>query len=56
MANPEHLKILKQGAGIWNAWRNEHKTGRIYLSNVCNACVRARPLRPPLTMEVSERA
>ncbi|MGA2786959.1 MAG: toll/interleukin-1 receptor domain-containing protein [Verrucomicrobiota bacterium] len=24
MANPEHLKILKQGVEIWNKWRFEH--------------------------------
>jgi len=24
MANPEHLKILKQGVEVWNKWRNEH--------------------------------
>jgi len=21
MANPEHVKILKQGAEVWNKWR-----------------------------------
>ncbi len=21
MANPEHVKILKQGAEVWNRWR-----------------------------------
>jgi hypothetical protein len=25
MANPEHLEILKQGVGVWNKWRTEHK-------------------------------
>ena len=24
MANPEHLKILKQGVKVWNEWRNNH--------------------------------
>jgi len=24
MANPEHLKILKQGVQQWNWWRDEH--------------------------------
>lgn len=24
MANPEHLKILKQGGGVWNKWRLDH--------------------------------
>jgi len=25
MANPEHLKILAQGVGVWNAWRLENE-------------------------------
>jgi hypothetical protein len=25
MANPEHLKILKQGVEVWNKWREENK-------------------------------
>jgi len=25
MANPEHLKILMQGATVWNAWREENR-------------------------------
>jgi len=24
MANPEHVKILKQGVGTWNQWRKDH--------------------------------
>ena len=24
MANPEHLKILKQGVEVWNKWRMEN--------------------------------
>jgi len=24
MANPEHLKILKEGIGVWNEWREKH--------------------------------
>ena len=24
MANPEHLKILKQGVEVWNKWREEN--------------------------------
>jgi hypothetical protein len=24
MANPEHLKILKQGVDVWNLWRKDH--------------------------------
>jgi hypothetical protein len=24
MANPEHVKILEQGVGQWNKWREEH--------------------------------
>jgi uncharacterized protein YjbI with pentapeptide repeats len=26
MANPEHLKILKQGVEVWNQWRDENPT------------------------------
>jgi hypothetical protein len=39
MANPEHLKILKQGVKVWNAWRKEHENERIDLSgaNLSNA-------------------
>ncbi len=25
MANPEHLKILKKGVGMWNRWREENR-------------------------------
>jgi len=36
MANPEHLKILKQGVEVWNKWREEQKgvevdLGKAYL-------------------------
>jgi len=24
MANPEHVRILKQGFGVWNQWRKEN--------------------------------
>jgi hypothetical protein len=24
MANPEYIDILKQGAGVWNQWRDEN--------------------------------
>lgn len=33
MAKREHLKMLKQGVGVWNKWRNEHKDVRPDLSN-----------------------
>mgnify|MGYP006447990633 CR=1 FL=1 len=26
MANPEHIKILKQGAEVWNEWRSKNPT------------------------------
>jgi hypothetical protein len=33
MANPEHLKILKQGVEVWNTWRKEHSGEVFDLSN-----------------------
>src|SRR6266567_736115 len=32
MANQEHLEILKQGAVVWNRWRDEHADIRPDLS------------------------
>jgi hypothetical protein len=32
MTNPEHLEILRQGAKVWNKWRNEHVSVRPILS------------------------
>jgi TIR domain/Pentapeptide repeats (8 copies) len=32
MANPKHLKILKQGVKAWRAWRKENRDERIDLS------------------------
>lgn len=34
MANPEHLKILKQGVEVWNRWRAENPEVRPDLSDV----------------------
>ena len=33
MADPKHLKILKQGAEVWNKWRSEHKDVQPNLSH-----------------------
>lgn len=33
MANPEHLKVLKQPASDWNEWRNAHRGPHIDLSD-----------------------
>ncbi len=33
MANPEHLEIIKQGAEVWNKWRNEHPTVKPVLNH-----------------------
>lgn len=32
MANPEHLKILKQGVAVWNEWRQDNPQIRPDLS------------------------
>jgi uncharacterized protein YjbI with pentapeptide repeats len=34
MANPEHLKILKQGVEVWNKWRIENPKVRPDLSGL----------------------
>lgn len=34
MANREHLKILKQGAGVWNKWREDNPTIKPNLAKV----------------------
>jgi uncharacterized protein YjbI with pentapeptide repeats len=34
MANPEHLKILKQGVDVWNRWRRKNPEIRV---DLCNA-------------------
>lgn len=34
MANPEHLKILKQGVEAWNGWRKNHPSVRPDLTGV----------------------
>jgi uncharacterized protein YjbI with pentapeptide repeats len=33
MANPEHVKIIRQGADVWNQWRTEHPTIKPDLSD-----------------------
>jgi hypothetical protein len=33
MANPEHLKILKQGVDVWNRWRKENPSIQPQLTN-----------------------
>ncbi len=34
MANPEHLKILKQGVEAWNQWREQNPQTKPDLSGV----------------------
>ena len=47
MANPEHLKILKQGVDVWNKWREENSNIYLDLSNanLSNANLRYTNLR-----------
>jgi uncharacterized protein YjbI with pentapeptide repeats len=33
MANPKHIEILKQGAGVWNKWISTHPRNQTDLSN-----------------------
>ena len=43
MANPEHLKILKQGVEVWNRWRKENPEVRPDLKEAClDGCRLAR--------------
>src|ERR1035437_3252873 len=42
MANPEHLKILKQGVKIWNAWRKERELESISINLAYANLKRAR--------------
>ena len=42
MANPEHLKILKQGVKIWNAWRKERELESISINLAFANLKRAR--------------
>ncbi|MDB4303653.1 toll/interleukin-1 receptor domain-containing protein [Desulfosarcina sp.] len=39
MANPEHVRIIKQGAKVWNKWRevNEKKIPKLRRANLSNA-------------------
>jgi uncharacterized protein YjbI with pentapeptide repeats len=43
MANPEHLKILNRGVGVWNSWRKEHFRRRL------DSCLPNTWRRPDLT-------
>jgi hypothetical protein len=47
MANPEHLDILKQGAEVWNLWREVNHSARINLTkaNLTKADLRGSNLR-----------
>jgi uncharacterized protein YjbI with pentapeptide repeats len=42
MANPKHLKILKQGVEAWNKWRSEHRSVH---PNLSSANLRGADLR-----------
>jgi hypothetical protein len=42
MANPEHLKVLKQGAVVWNEWRQDNPEAR---PNLRKAELRGENLR-----------
>ncbi len=49
MANPDNLKVLQQGVGVWNAWGRKEPS-------VVPHLVRAMPMRPPTSGTTSTSA